>query len=196
MKKHIFLVIILALVVPSASAEGFSSWGSSIQSLLSSFSVVGKQINLSGSAMGATRISATQAELSAAQERSTMRAIRQAWDDYGPDGQLSDPCYQLHLSDKAGEVIDKADTSSQGAAALVYRTGLKGMQSARGLGGAVGMTTKVTDIPYSLQVADKEDRHRNKYCSVAEANAGYCQLMPTGMPVSYTHLTLPTIYSV
>lgn len=180
-KSLLLLALVLSVCATPATAEGLSAWMQHIQTTMSSFKAFTAQANVSGRRRDAMRLQASQAMASAAAERSDAVQIRKAWEDYGPDGQLSDPCYQMHLSDKAGVVVGKTDASAQRAADLVYRTGVAGNRSSGGVSGAFGGTVRASNVPFSLQVAEREDRHKGKYCSVAEAQAGYCQLTPTGM---------------
>jgi len=175
------LLLLLVVAPVPAFAEGFAAWFSSIQSTMSSMKVLAGQQNASSEKTNALRLQATQAAASTNLEIYTVTKVRQAYEDYGPDGQLSDSCYQMHLSDKTGVVVGKAEGSSQSSADLVYRTGQTGKRASSGALGFFGATNSATKVPYSARVAESESRHRSKYCSVAEAQTGYCLLTPSGM---------------
>lgn len=182
LKKRLAAVIAVAGLVPGvAFAEGMSAWLAEINLLWSSFKITTRQASVSSDKVSTVKLQAAQAASSAVLDVYNRGQVRQIWNDYGPTGQLVDPCYQLALADTSATIKSRTDASTQNAAALVYSTSDGGSTRAAGAAGLFGGMEQRTTVPYAGSVGQRVQRHQQKYCSVSEAGLGFCNLTPNGM---------------
>ncbi|WP_454727853.1 MULTISPECIES: hypothetical protein [Cupriavidus] len=172
----------VALAAPlAAHAEGMSDWITQISRLNSAYRAVTKQTEASTEKKLQLRIQSVQALGSAMMDLYNTEQVRKAVNDYGPTGQLVDPCYQIAMAGTVQDTSTKTGARAQAAMQRLYTTSDAGRVSAGGLSGALGSTVKATAFPYAAQLADRHARHRDRYCTVSEASAGYCTLNANGM---------------
>lgn len=176
MKTLILILISAMAVVPPAGATDMS-----FQELMSGLRISTMQANVSADKVATTKIQSAQAASSAAVDLYNRDQVRRVWEEYGPNGQLVHGCYQVGLSDAAGNIHDSTNSSAQKAAAFVYTLSDDGSAPDSGIAGLVGGTTQKTSMPYAASELQRVERHRAKYCSVSEASVGYCTLQPNGM---------------
>lgn len=182
LKKRLVAVFVVAGLVPGlALAEGLSAWALEINQLWSSFKVSTRQMSVSSDKISAVKVQAGQAASSAAVDLYNREQVRRMWSDYGPTGQLVDPCYQLALADTSATIRLRTDTNAQNAASLVYSMADDGSVRSSGAAGMFGDMERRTRVPYAASVGQRVQRHQQKYCSVSEAGLGLCNLTPNGM---------------
>lgn len=172
---------VAGLAAPCAHAEGVLAWITQISKLNSTYRAVTKQTEASAEKKNQLRMQAVQALGSAMLDLYNAEQVRKAMNDYGPQGQLVDPCYQLAMAGTTHETSIKTGGTAQSAMQRIYATSDAGRVSAGGLSGMVGNTVKTTAFPYAAMVADRNARHLSRYCTVSEAAAGYCTLNANGM---------------
>lgn len=167
--------------MPGISHAQVTAWVQQMQSAISSLGVVTKQVSVSGSSSDSMRLQAQQAFQSTMGDAATANEVRQTIEDFGPNGQLIDGCYQLGMA--AQVALTESNTSNHASTALarLYTLSDNGVGSAGGIVGALGGTKQVTRFPYAAQVAQRVARHLSHYCTVSEAQLGYCTLNPNGM---------------
>ena len=175
------LLCVFTLASSYARAEGQAAWISYINGMMSSIKVTSMQVGASADKVADTKISAAQASSSAAIDLYNREQIRKTWEDYGPEGQLIDPCYQFGMADTSARIKDKTAFSAASAAASVYAMSDDGYVAAPGVSGALGNTVQRSSVPFAASTAKRMQRHQAKYCSVSEAKLGYCTLLPNGM---------------
>jgi hypothetical protein len=148
---------------------------------ISSLGIVTKQISVSASSSESMRLQAQQAFQSTMGDAATANEVRRTIEDFGPNGQLIDGCYQLGMA--AQVALTEGSTSNHAATAMarLYTVSDDGVGNASGIVGAFGGTREVTRFPYAASVAQRVARHSTHYCTVSEAQLGYCTLNPNGM---------------
>lgn len=161
----------------TAHAEGIDAWLVEINSMVSSLKIATMQSGVISDGLSNNKIQASQAAAAAAAQLQNREQVRKVWDEFGPTGQLIEPCYQLAMADTTAQIKGKADSSAANAASLVYRMSDDGMVS----GGMFSAPVQRSAVPFAASQAKRLARHREKYCSVSEASAGYCTLQPNGM---------------
>ncbi|WP_432263040.1 hypothetical protein [Cupriavidus sp. TMH.W2] len=189
---------VAVLTAPCAHAEGILAWIQQISTLNSAYRTVTKQVDAAAEKKNRLRMQAVQALGSAMLDLYNAEQVRKAVNDFGPQGQLVDPCYQLAMASTTHETSVKTGTTAQSAMQRIYTTSDAGRTNAGGLSGMVGNTVKTTAFPYAAMVADRNARHLSRYCTVSEASAGYCTLNANGMQgadVDYSvHMTAGKTY--
>lgn len=183
MKTIFFTPLVSALIVLSSNTNGagMPAWDAQLESLMTSFKVANKQEVYSKEKVGTARTAAAQASSSAAIELRTKESVREIVENFGPDSQLIDPCYQVGMATTAADTKGKTDDNAQRAIARIYSTADNGTTSLGGISGVFGGTKKVSSYTYGSDVATRTNRHLNRYCSVSESLAGYCILNANGM---------------
>lgn len=175
------LLCVLAIAPCPTWADGLSGWWSQVQSVVSSLKVNAAQNAASGDKTASATRDAAQAGASSAIDLHNREVMRQVWEDYGPSGQLTDPCYQVGMAKTAAAVTQRTSASADKAAALVYAMSDDGAVNAGGLSGFFGGMDQRSAFPFAASVAVRAERHRQKYCSVSESSTGLCTLSPNGM---------------
>ncbi|WP_199028500.1 hypothetical protein [Ralstonia sp. ASV6] len=152
-----------------------------IQSLITSIGVWTKQMSASVRQEQDAMMQAQQA-YSSNQVQIFMRdQMRETVEQFGSAGQLVDGCYQVAMASQMGKTVDSTDTRAMSAMARLYTVSDGGRASSGGVAGALGLSTQVTQFPYAASVASRVARHASNYCTVAEAQLGYCTLNANGM---------------
>ena len=176
------LAMALVLCAPMiAKADGLVAWFAATGALISGLKITTMQQSATADKIASSKVQAAQAASSSAIDISNRDQVRKIWEDYGPSGQLVDPCYQINLADTSSQIKGRTDTSASSAASLVYSMSDDGKVAASGAAGLFGGTVQRSSSPYASSVAKRVERHQKKYCSVSEASLGYCTLVPNGM---------------
>lgn len=178
---RLFLFLAAWLLPCVSHAEGLAAWLTQINLSLSSMKVVTMQQGVSADKVASTKVQAAQAASSSAIDIYNREQVRKTWDDYGYSGQLINGCYQVGLADTTAQIKGRTDTSAANAAALVYKMSDDGAAAAPGIAGVFGGKVQRSTFPAAASVVKRVERHNLKYCSVSEAAAGYCTLLPNGM---------------
>jgi len=178
--RHVIVCVLLAFV-QSAFAEGMSLWALQVARVQSASRVLVKQFEASNSARGESRRVSVKAVSNVLNDNYNRAKVAETINDYGPDSQLVDPCYQVGMAKTVLSIKDKAELSAFKSGAQIYAVSDSGETSAGGVVGFFGGTKQATGFSFAASQADRATRHQKKYCSVSEASAGYCTLMPNGM---------------
>ncbi|HEY0821296.1 MAG TPA: hypothetical protein VGD46_21135, partial [Rhizobacter sp.] len=91
------------LTAPCAQAEGILAWIQQISTLNSAYRTVTKQVDAAAEKKNRIRMQAVQALGSAMLDLYNAEQVRKAVNDFGPQGQLVDPCYQLAMASTTHE---------------------------------------------------------------------------------------------
>jgi hypothetical protein len=174
-------LVAVTLVAPGLAHAQVTAWVQQMQSTISSLGVVTKQMSLSSSNTDAMRLQAQQAFQSTLGDAATANEVRQTVEDFGPNGQLMDGCYQLGMAAQVALTVSNTSNHASSAMARLYTLSDTGVASAGGVVGALGGTTQVMQFPYAASVGQRVSRHLTHYCTVSEAQLGYCTLNPNGM---------------
>jgi len=176
------MTLMVSMALPAvAHAEGVMAWIYQISQLASTYKAVAKQTEASAEKKNQLRMQAMQALGSAIVDIYHTSQVRKSLEEFGPTGQLSDPCYQLAMAGAVQETSGKTGQSAQAGMQRIYTTSDTGRVNAGGVSGLLGTTVKATKFPYAAQLADRNSRHLSRYCTVSEASAGYCTLNANGM---------------
>lgn len=175
------LIIAVALLAPVAAQAQVSEWMKQIQQTVSSLAVTTKQVQVSSDNQNASRLQATQAFQSTMADIATTDAVRKTVDAFGPNGQLIDGCYQLGMATQVALTEGATAAHASSALARLYTESDNGSANSGGITGALGGTTQVTRFPYAASIAQRVARHTSRYCTVSEAQQGYCTLNANGM---------------
>jgi hypothetical protein len=171
-----------ALLQPvAASAQSVESWEQQLQNTVSSLGVVTKQLSMTSSNSSNVKLQGQQALQSTMADASTANQVRETVDAFGPNGQLIDGCYQVGMAGQASQTSAQTAAHANAATARLYKLSNTGTASSGGVAGALGGTTQVTQFPYSASIAQRVNRHTSHYCTVSEAQLGYCTLNANGM---------------
>ena len=173
-----------------AKADGVAAWVAETAALTSGLKIATMQQSTSADKVASSKVQAAQAASSSAIEVSNREQVRKVWEDYGPTGQLVDPCYQISLADTSAQIKGRTDSSASNAASLVYSMSDYGKAAASGTAGLFGGTVQRSSSPYAASIAKRAERHQRKYCSVSEASLGYCTLVPNGMQAGDSDFSL------
>lgn len=182
--------LVFAAACGAASADGFAAWLADTQRVMGAGRVLTRQTSVSTDKKVVSQFQTQQAQAAAQAEMYTQAQVRQVVNDFGPNGQMVDPCYQMSMAVATTGAQVKTGTSAQRAASLVYQAGSDGSVNAGGLGGALGMTKPKVGYGYAATVKDRVDRHLTRYCSVAESAAGLCSLNANGMQAGDSDFSL------
>ncbi len=164
-----------------AMAQSLAGVSSEMLRLQSAYRVLTKQVQTVGESRGTARLHANQSSAQAAQELYHIAHVKNAVETYGISSQLVDPCYQVGMAGMATGTKGLTDASAQRAQALVYATSDSGYANAGGVQGYFGATRPSAEVTYGASVATRAKRHQSRYCTVSEADAGYCTLLANGM---------------
>ncbi|WP_236077304.1 hypothetical protein [Paraburkholderia domus] len=151
------------------------------QRTISAFAVLTEQVNTSATQKNNSLLQAQQALSSSAIDIDVRDAVRNAVEQYGTTGQLVDGCYQLGMATQMGTTSSTTADHASSSLAKLYTVSANGTASAGGVTGALGATTQVTQFPYTASVSQRAARHASHYCTVSEAQLGYCTLNANGM---------------
>lgn len=187
---RLLMGLTLTVVVNVAWAEGFVLWFKQMQSISGALSVVTKQEAISSDKGVVAHYQASLGQSQADAEIQNIEQVRQIYAEYGPSGQMVDPCYQMSMASSVVNAKSKTDDAAMHAASLVYSTGSSGQVGAGGIAGVFGATKQITGAPYAASVVDRVNRHLTRYCSVAESAAGYCNLNANGMQAGDSDFSL------
>lgn len=179
--KRLAVLLAICTAVSAARAEGFVAWAQEVSRQSSAFRVTAKQVQTAAEARIASRNNTLLSQAQAAYERYNIKAVHKTLDEYGPASQLVDPCYQVGMSGVVAGTSQTVDERAQLAQSRVYSTSAAGQSNAGGVSGLFGATSKVSGYTYAASVGQRQQRHLSRYCTVAEANAGYCSLLANGM---------------
>lgn len=175
----------MALAMSAASlpshAEGMAAWMAQLLRMQSAYRVVGKNVQINEERKSNARVHAMQSTAQAANEAYNNVAVLRTVDTFGPNSQLVDPCYQVAMAGMTTTTKGKTDASAQRAMMRIYETSDTGFANAGGVTGVFGATHRVSGYSYAASVSNRVQRHLARYCTVAEANAGYCTLQANGM---------------
>ncbi|WP_240702154.1 hypothetical protein [Trinickia terrae] len=171
----------VALAAPGLSHAQVTSWVQQMERMVSSLGVVTKQLSASASNSDSMRMQAEQAFQSTMGDAATTTQVRQIVQDFGPNGQLIDSCYQLGMAAQVQLTESKTSGQASSAMARLYTLSDSGVGSAGGVLGALGGTSQVTQFPFAASVAQRVSRQLTRYCTVSQAQLGYCTLNPNGM---------------
>ncbi|MBN3729400.1 hypothetical protein [Burkholderia sp. Tr-20390] len=169
------------LVVPLAAHAQLVQWLYELQRSTSALGVLTAQISLSGAQANNQALQAQQALSSSAIDLYIRDQVRQTIDKYGEKGQLVDGCYQVSMATQMGATSEATSTGAAAALARIYTLSDSGLGSAGGIAGALGATKQVTQFPFAASVGARSARHATNYCTVSEAQLGYCTLNANGM---------------
>lgn len=180
------LLLTAAMALSQTMSSGGSSttggWSNETTSLSSALNTVVKQVSASADYLQTNIILTGRAGAEADSAISTHEAIITSVDQYAANtGQLSDPCYQDGMARSAQNVGDQAEASAQLAQRAIYGTSDTGQVQSKGIAGWFGGRDQATNAPFAANVAQRQTRHVQRYCSVSEAQAGYCTLQANGM---------------
>jgi hypothetical protein len=151
------------------------------QRTISALAVVTEQVNTSAGQQNSSLLQHQQALSASAIDLDMRDQVRSAVDNYGRTGQLVDGCYQVSMATSMATTSATTMAHATSALANLYKVSANGTASTGGLSGALGSTTQVTQFPYSAPVSLRVSRHASHYCTVSEAQLGYCTLNPNGM---------------
>jgi len=152
-----------------------------LQSLITSIGVWTKQMSASSMQERDALMQAQQA-YSSNQVQIYMRdQMRETVEQFGTNGQLVDGCYQVSMATQMGKTVDTTDSRAMSAMARLYTVSDSGRANSGGVAGALGLSKQVTQFPYAASVASRVARHNSNYCTVNEAQLGYCTLNANGM---------------
>lgn len=177
------LCVLMALGggMPMLASAQVSAWLTEVGKTMSSLGIVTKQVSLSAQNSDSMKLQAQQAFESTLADSATAHQVWQTVEDFGPNGQLIDGCYQVGMATQVAVTESATAAHASNALARLYTIGDNGTASSGGVAGALGMTTQATSFPYAASVAQRIQRHMSRYCTVAEAQAGYCTLNANGM---------------
>jgi hypothetical protein len=164
-----------------AHAQTVASWVQEIRSTASSLGVVTKQLSMTSSNSSNVKLQAHQALQSTMADAATANQVRETIDAFGPNGQLIDGCYQVGMAGQASQTSTQTAAHAAAATSRLYTLSDNGTASSGGISGALGGTSQVTQFPYTASVAQRVSRHTSHYCTVSEAQLGYCTLNANGM---------------
>lgn len=187
---RLLTAITLMSVVNVTWAEGMAIWLAQIKIISGALSVVTKQESLSTDKRVVTYYQASQAQLKADTDIQNVEQVRKIYNEYGPSGQMVDPCYQMSMASSVVSAKSKTDDAAMHAASLVYSAGLSGLVGADGIAGVFGAKKQITGAPYAASVVDRVNRHLTRYCSVSESAVGYCNLNANGMQAGDSDFSL------
>ena len=187
---HWLVGFFFAAACGAAAADGFAAWLADTQRVMGAGRVLTRQTSVSADKKVVSQFQAQQAQAAAQAEMYTRAQVMQVIADFGPNGQLVDPCYQLSMAAATVSAQTKTGASAQRAASLVYQSDSSGNVNAGGLGGAFGMMKPRVGYGYAAIVKDRVDRHLTRYCTVAESAAGLCSLNANGMQAGDSDFSL------
>ena len=173
-----------------ASAEGFAAWLAEMQRVMGAGRVLTRQTSASADKKVVSQFQTQQAQSAAQADIYTQAQVRQVVNDFGPNGQMVNPCYQMSMAVATAGTQVKTGASAQRAASLVYQAGSDGSVNAGGLSGALGVTKPKVGYGYASAVKDRVNRHLTRYCSVGESAAGLCSLNANGMQAGDSDFSL------
>lgn len=179
--KNLMLVCMMVMGIPLASGQGVAGVSSQMLQLQSTFKIVTKQVQTVSESRATARLHANQSSAQAAQELYHIAHVKNTVDTYGASSQLVDPCYQVGMANLTSNTKGLTDASAQRAQALVYATSDGGMVNSGGVPGFFGSTRPAAGVTYAATVSARARRHQSRYCTVSEADAGYCTLLANGM---------------
>jgi len=179
MRKNV-VVVALAFAPLLAHAQ-VTAWITAMQQSVGSLAVTTKQVELSKQNEASMKLSAEQAFQSTLAEAYTIDATRTTVEQFGPNGQLIDGCYQVAMATQVATTEAATTTHAATAMARLYTISDSGTASSGGIAGALGSTKVVTQFPYAASVGSRVARHQSHYCTVSEAQLGYCTLNANGM---------------
>lgn len=176
-----FVACLAVLAAPAAHADALAAWMAGVGAVVSSVKITAMQDSAMAEKVANNKIQSAQAGSSSMIDLSNRETVRRTWNDFGPNGQLVDGCFQVAVADTTAQVKGRADASAEKAAGLVYSMSEAGDVGSGGVAGAFGARDRRSSVPFSTGVAKRAERHMTKYCSVSESLAGYCTLQPNGM---------------
>lgn len=179
--RGLCVVLIIGAGMPTLAHAQVTAWLEQVAKTMSSLGVVTKQVSISAKNSDSMKLQAQQAFESTLADAATAHQVWQTVEDFGPNGQLIDGCYQVGMASQVALTESATAAHASNALARLYTIGDNGAASSGGIAGALGMTAQATTFPYAASVAQRIARHMSRYCTVAEAQAGYCTLNANGM---------------
>lgn len=178
MWKRLFLAL---LVCVPCIAQAQLTEALATQHVVSSFKVLTAQVSLAADQRGQSMMQSQQAFSSNSIDAFMREKLSDAVDQYGSTGQLVDGCYQVGMASIMGGTAMATGKHAQTALSRLYIVSADGTASAGGVAGAFGSKTQITQFPFAATVEQRASRHSARYCSVSEAQLGYCSLNANGM---------------
>lgn len=167
-----------ALVSTGASAQAALAQA---QTLISALGVMVKQMSVNSLQERDSQLQAQQALSSNAIEIYSREQVRDAIDQFGTNGQLVDGCYQVSMASQMGSTVAGSAARAMTVMSRLYTLSDNGQAKGSGISGVIGMNNQVTQFPYAASIASRVARHTSRYCTVSEAQLGYCSLNANGM---------------
>jgi hypothetical protein len=180
-KAIVLAATVVSCAAPLTADAQVTAWMQEIESTVSSLGIVTKQVSVSAANSNTVKLQAQQALQSTMADAYTTQQVKKTIDDFGPNGQLIDGCYQVGMAGMVANTEGATAAHASSAMARLYTVGDNGAANAGGVSGLVGGTTQVTQFPYAASVGQRIQRHLTRYCTVSEAQMGYCTLNANGM---------------
>lgn len=181
--------LLLPFLFLASGAACAETWYETAWRLIKTTQMNAAQVNLSAEKVAAVTRMSAEAGASTKMEMSIKKSVLETYSEFGPNGQLVDPCFQVGSAESVHGVSRLTEQKSLDSAQQVYKTSLAGNQSS----GILGLNKKYTDIPYTRDATQRINRHLGKYCSVSESKAGFCKLQPNGMQAADTDFSIHVV---